>query len=187
MPITLFRTPANCVSEFLQFAGAALTEDFSKEQWTQEAVLFAETLSPMVERFIEDDQLENVGGYQKTAARELMARFVYFGLLTHCLCHLMDNRHKVSKLDLDSHFYLEWLESSIAARAFIFGEYNSFSQKIPSLFVEALIHRELEPFMKEIGLGMWKRAKNRRTFERFFGAGAALGAMSDLRTNKLPD
>ena len=187
MPITLFQAPERCVSEFLGFVNKALTPDFQADEWTKEVVPVVDRLSIFVERFIEDDQLGNVSNEYKAAAVELEARFVYFGLLTHCLCFDSEHRHKVAKLDMDPSFYLEWLEKSIVARQYLSGAYNRDTEEMPSLIFGALHVKELEPFMKEIGLGMWKRAKNKGIFQNFFGAGIALGVMSYIRMTKLPD
>jgi hypothetical protein len=122
--------------------------------------------------------------FGKNPIRSATESLVVYGLLTHCLLFQDDSRGKAdSGLDLEQ-LYDEWLIQSLTATSTL-GAYDKNSRGIPNAIFEAVFGEQVEPFQKELGIGWWRRIRNRSKFHNLFASGICLGMMYDMRSKQL--
>lgn len=109
---------------------------------------------------------------------------VFFGLRINCICFdgpyrfLHDDIMNLEKL------YDDWDFKSLAASSEL-RSYDKYNRGIPMLIFNAVFDSEVEPIQKQLGLGWWRRRKNREKFLNLFGAGVLLGVLYDIKSGQL--
>jgi hypothetical protein len=109
---------------------------------------------------------------------------VVYGLLTHCLLFQNEFRGRAdAEIDLEQ-LYLDWQIQSLTAVSTMTA-YDKKSHRIPSAIFDVVFDKEIEPLQKRIGLGWWRRMKNRNKYQNLFASGICLGMMYDMRSKEL--
>ncbi|MBC8030182.1 MAG: hypothetical protein H7Z16_08730 [Pyrinomonadaceae bacterium] len=147
----------------------------------EKAVVF---LSPIVAKFLTSFDVSSAPLEMRSHLQRTAEALVVYGLLTHCLLFQGDSRRKAdSHLDLEE-LYDAWLIQSLTATSTL-GAYDKNNQGIPNVIFDAVFGEQVEPFQKELGIGWWRRIRNRSKFHNLFASGVCLGMMYDMRSKQL--
>lgn len=147
----------------------------------EKAVVF---LSPMIAKFLTSFDVSSAPVEMRSHLQRTAEALVVYGLLTHCLLFQDDCRGEAnSLLDLEQ-LYDEWLIQSFTATSTL-EAYDKNNQGIPNAIFDAVFGEQVEPFQKELGIGWWRRIRNRSKFHNLFASGVCLGIMYDMRSKQL--
>ena len=109
---------------------------------------------------------------------------VFHGLRTHCFLFSSDYRLRHNHgMNLEE-LYEGWLVKSLTAFSQLQG-YDKDNQRIRQLIFKVVFEGEVEPTQTLIGLGWWRRLKNRNKFRNLFESGILLGMLYDIKSKEL--
>jgi CheY-like chemotaxis protein len=111
-------------------------------------------------------------------------RMVFFGLRTHCVCFRCPYRFRHDDIMNLEKPYDDWDVKSLNAFSQLRG-YDKDNRGIPKLIFNTVFDSEVEPMQKKLGLGWWRRMKNRSKFRNLFESGILLGILYDMKSNEL--
>lgn len=79
-----------------------------------------------------------------------------------------------------------WLIESLSASTKLRG-YSKENQEVPKLIFNAVFDAAVEPIQHKLGLGWWKRIKNRAKFLNLFDSGILLVMLYDMKSKEQAD
>lgn len=109
---------------------------------------------------------------------------VFYGIRIHCLLFKSNYRLTHNQYMNLQELYEGWLVDSLTASRHLRG-YDKDNFGIPTLVFNTLFNSEVEPVQKLIGLGWWRRMKNRNKFCNLFESGILLALMYDVKSKGL--
>lgn len=129
--------------------------------------LLARLLEPMVLKFVRGFNLSKIPLELWPRTIRTARRLVFWGLRTHCVLFASpyNYRRTDNSMDLDA-LYEDWLVKSLTASTYLRG-YDTHSANFPSVVFDAVFDQEVEPIQKQLGLGWWRRLKNRAKFRNY--------------------
>lgn len=110
-------------------------------------------------------------------------RTVFFGLRTHCLCYRCSDRFHYDDIANLEKLYTTWDLESLVAYSKLRG-YDRVNRGSPMVVFNTIFENEIEPIQKRLGLGWWRRMKNRNKFLNLFWSGVLLGFLYDAKSKK---
>jgi CheY-like chemotaxis protein len=145
----------------------------------------AQLLEPIVLEFIRGFDLSTAPSELQACLMRTAQRLVYYGLRLHCLLYESPYRRMNQPVDLGVLFE-KWLAKSLTAHTRLRG-YDANCRGIPGFVFDKIFDSEVEPIHKQLGLGWWKRMKNRSKFRNLFDAGILLVMIYDILAKELAD
>jgi hypothetical protein len=110
---------------------------------------------------------------------QLSRELAYGGLYCNCVLYDYPHRLDFSKIDREE-LHSQWAQQSLTANSFM-NTSDSMNNGWPSAIFSVMYER-VEDIQKQLGLGWWKRSKNKNKFKNLFASGLLLGFMHDAKT-----
>jgi hypothetical protein len=82
--------------------------------------------------------------------------------------------------------FSDWIVKSLTATSSI-RQYDKDSHTIPTTMSNAVFDAEVEPVERSLGLGCWRRMRNRNKFRNLFASGIVLGMLYDVQSKQAHD
>ena len=112
------------------------------------------------------------------------ARIFSYGIRTHCLLFGSDFRgQRDERINLEQ-LSDEWIHKSLTLHSCLRGYYE-YHQEVPAAIFNETFNSKIEPVQTQLGLGWWRREKNRKKFERLFKEGILLALLYDTKSTEL--
>jgi len=145
----------------------------------------AQLLEPIVIEFMRGFDLSTAPSELRTCLMRTARRLLFYGLRLHCLLFESPYRQMNQPVDLGALFE-KWLVKSLTAHTHLRG-YDANCRRIPGFVFDKVFDSEVEPIHKQLGLGWWRRVKNRSKFRNLFDAGILLVMMYDMQAKELAE
>jgi hypothetical protein len=139
----------------------------------------AQFYSPAFEWLLSSFNLSSVPVQHRPEIEQLTRELAFYGLYTRCLLSDYPYRLDFSRVDGDR-LMSEWRVETLTANSFLSAA-NKENNKWPSA-IFALFYKPIEEIQKRLGLGWWRRLKNKNKFKNIYASGYLLGAMHDCTT-----
>lgn len=109
-------------------------------------------------------------------------RMIKYGLYTHYFIFNSPNRSKFRQIDTER-FYSYWVEKAVTALS-AFAECDKLNQGVPGVVFGELYSLEVEPQIRQSGVGWWRRLRVESAFRDRFATGMVLGLALDVTTHR---
>lgn len=143
----------------------------------------AQLLEPIIMEFVKGFDLSKAPLELRPRLIRAARRLVFYGLRLHCLLFESPYRRISQPVDIEA-LYEKWLVKSLTAHSQLRG-YDTECRGIPGFVFDSVFDSEVEPIQKQLGLGWWKRTKNRGKCCDLFEAGILLAMMYDMEAKEL--
>jgi hypothetical protein len=144
----------------------------------------AQFLEPIVKEFLTSFDQRSAPPEMRLHLERIAEALVFYGLRTHCLLFKSEYRHRHNpRMNLEE-LYERWLVDSMTASWHLRG-YDKDNCGIPTLVFNTVFDGEVEPMQRLIGLGWWRRMKNRNKFCNLFESGILLALIYDVKSKEL--
>lgn len=183
------RAPSNGAStrygfDFRIFFNQKVMTDEDFQVGLNDGDTMAELLSPMLGASLIEFNLSSAPPGLRLGLEQTAERLVFLGVHTHCICFRGPYRFRHDDITSLKSLYDNWHVKSLTSTL---RGYNESNQGLPKLVFDAVFNNEIEPVQKQLGLGWWRRTKNRTKFESLFSSAILLGMLYDMKAKERSD
>jgi hypothetical protein len=143
-------------------------------------------LAPLIEKRLTTFDLSSAPDSARPGLTHAARKLAFYSVLTHCLVFGSHYRSRYNQaIDMDAMFS-DWILKSLTASSSI-RQYDRDNHTIPTTIFNAVFDAEVEPVQRSLGLGWWRRMRNRNKFHNLFASGIVLGLLYDVRSKQAYD